>query len=77
MDASQGGLEGYDRLFYGVLDVLAGRGGPHGARELVDRLFQLEMRSDAKGGFLLAVAEQLVHELDIKSISIALDMCQK
>jgi len=76
-DSSNGGFEGYDKVFYGCLDVLAARGGTNGVKRLFDRLFDQGVMSDHKAGFILVVGEQVVHHLDGKSLGIVMGLCQR
>lgn len=78
VDASEGGLEGYDKLFYGCLDVLAARGDTAEVNNLVRRLSKPPATTtNAKAGFLLTVGEQLVHHLDNDSLRIVLATGQR
>jgi hypothetical protein len=64
---SEGTMEGYEKLLYGSLDVLAAEGGPRGVRSLFAELWH-EKRSSQLAAFGLLVAEQLIHLVDAATI---------
>lgn len=67
MTESEGVIEGYEKLLYGSLDVLAAEGGPRGVRRVFDRLWE-EEHTEQLSAFVLLVAEQLVHLLDAQTL---------
>ena len=77
VDGSQGGVEGYDKVFYGCIDVLAARGGSFGVKRLFDRLFEEAEMSAAKSSFVLLVTEKLIHYLDVILIGRVLSICER
>jgi hypothetical protein len=63
VDAAGGGLEGYQRVLLGCLDVLAVTGGADGVTRLLKALDREYGTSDGKDSFVLVVGEELVRLL--------------
>ncbi len=79
VDSSQGGLDGYEGILYGFLDVLVARGGPPGVKRLTKRLKGDERKEAARGesgdAFLLLVGEQVLGILDGLDVADLLGIC--
>lgn len=60
-------MDGYEKVLYGSLDVLAADGGARGTRQLF-KLLQNEPKTDSLSGFILVVADQLIRLLDAETI---------
>ena len=77
IDHSQGSLEGYRRVLFGALDVLAANGGLEGVRILLRNLVHSNS-SPAHAAFILLAGEQLINEVDGSSLrEILLPLCQQ
>ena len=77
VDGSQGGIEGYDKVLYGCIDVLVARGGSSDVKRLFDLFFEGAEMTDAKSTFVLLVAEQLVHYLEEITVGHVLSICER
>jgi hypothetical protein len=64
---SEGMMEGYEKLLYGSLDVLAAEGGPRAVRSLFDALWK-EKQSFQTAAFVMLVGEQLINLLDATTL---------
>lgn len=60
-------MEGYERVLYGSLDILAADGGSRGVKNIFKEL-QKEPKTDSLAGFILIVADQLIRLLDAGTI---------
>ncbi|KAK4684211.1 hypothetical protein P7C73_g5984, partial [Tremellales sp. Uapishka_1] len=75
-ERAAGGLEGYERLLYGILDVFAAKGTTRD----IGRLFKLlaeGKESDSRAAFTLLVGEQLLGEAGHKTVDNLLSLCQR
>ncbi|ORY34958.1 hypothetical protein BCR39DRAFT_515796 [Naematelia encephala] len=75
-DSTSGGLDGYERLLYGSLDVLVARGGQVGINGLFKRL-RGEPIVEAEDAFLLHIGEQLVHSIDAPTLRYLLEVAER
>jgi hypothetical protein len=64
VDSSSGGLEGYHRILFSSLDILAAKGGVTGTTKLFDTLSRDGSGSVGKDAFMLVLGEELIHHLD-------------
>lgn len=71
IDASTGGLEGYDRVLNGLLDVLVAEGGAGGVKRLFDRV-DVEHIGPAKAAWWMVVGESVIRHVDTSTMKMVL-----
>jgi hypothetical protein len=74
--AAEGGAEGYERLLYGSLDVVASWAEQDDIYKLFERLRVGTEIETHRAGYALLLGEQLVHHLDGRTLSALLLLCQ-
>ena len=77
LNSSQGGMEGYDKVFYGCIDVLAARADTEGIKRMFEPLKGDHGISAARAAFMMRVGEQLVQRLDGETVKGLLELCQR
>ncbi|WVW86715.1 hypothetical protein I302_108769 [Kwoniella bestiolae CBS 10118] len=76
-DASQGGFENYHKVLYGSLDIISTQGGSEGVTGLFKGVMENERLSHAKVGYVLVLAEELIHLLEKREIDVLLPLAER
>lgn len=76
LDHSEGGLEGYHKILYGSLDIIASGRDSGDVSRLFKELVGLSLVSPAKAAFILQLGEQLLSVMDGRTLrDVLLPLC--